>query len=48
VRYAAYHWPQTQDDKIGPVIEEYTYLDLKINVGLTDADFDPENPNYNF
>jgi len=48
VRYAAFHWPTRKDDQTGPVLEEYTYLDLKLNVGLTDADFDSENPNYNF
>lgn len=48
VRYAAYHWPTDPNDKMGPVIEEYTYLDVKLNPGLVDADFDPENPNYNF
>ena len=30
------------------LIEEYTYLNLKINIGFTDADFDRNNPNYNF
>jgi len=47
VRYAAYFWP----DKPGqpePVLEAYTYLNMKINVGLKDADFDSNNPNYNF
>jgi hypothetical protein len=48
VRYAAYHWPTDPADKLGPVIEEYTYLDVKLNPGLSDSDFDPENPNYNF
>jgi hypothetical protein len=48
VRYAAYHWPTDPADKLGPVLEEYTYLDLKLNPGLVDADFDSENPNYNF
>jgi hypothetical protein len=49
LRYAAYHWPTDPNDpKTMPVIEEYTYLDMKLNVGLTDADFDPDNPNYNF
>ena len=28
--------------------EEYTYLDLKINNGYTDADFDPKNRQYKF
>jgi hypothetical protein len=48
IRYAAYHWPTDANDKTGPVLEEYTYLDLKLNQNLTDADFDPENPEYNF
>jgi hypothetical protein len=48
IRYAAYSWPTDPSEKLGPVIEEYTYLDLKLNPGLVDADFDPENPNYNF
>ena len=48
VRYAAYLWPETPGAKELPVIEQYTYLNLKLNVGLTDADFDSENPNYNF
>lgn len=47
IRYAAYTWPQ-QEGAEPPVIEEYTYLDLKLNVGLTDADFDPDNSSYNF
>ena len=48
VRYAAFHWPTRKDDQTGPVLEEYTYLDMKLNVGLTDADFDSNNPNYGF
>lgn len=48
VRYAAYHWPTDPNDKNGPVLEEYTYVDMKLNQGLTDVDFDSENPNYNF
>lgn len=31
-----------------PIIEEYTYSNLKINVGLTDHDFDTKNKSYNF
>ncbi len=39
VRYAAYSWPATRGGK--PVLEEaYTYLNLKLNVGLSDNDFD--------
>jgi len=47
VRYVAYDWPATAESK-PEVIEEYTYLDVKMNVGLTDLDFDPTNPAYNF
>lgn len=47
IRYASYSWP-TQRDPTPQLEEEYTYLDLKINVGLTDADFDPKNSEYKF
>jgi len=30
------------------VIEEYTYQQLKFNVGLTDTDFDVKHKDYNF
>ncbi len=32
----------------GSLLESYTYHDIKTNVGLTDADFDPKNPEYHF
>jgi hypothetical protein len=47
IRYAAYDFSkpgQTEPE----VIEEYTYLNLKTNVGLTDRDFDQKNPGYAF
>lgn len=47
IRYIAYMWPTSPEDKTGPVLEEYTYLKLKLNVGLKDEDFDVNNPNYN-
>ncbi|MCM2371305.1 DUF1571 domain-containing protein [Aporhodopirellula aestuarii] len=47
IRYIAYSWP-TREGQPGQVIEEYNYLNLKVNVGLTDADFDPNNKEYNF
>ena len=47
VRYAAYDWPKNPGDEL-EVIEEYTYQDLKFNVGLTDTDFDQNNKDYNF
>lgn len=47
IRYIAYDWP-TRQGASPEVIEEYNYLNLKLNVGLTDADFDANNPAYNF
>ncbi len=47
LRYAAFMWPKKAGEE-PPLEEEYTYLDVKLNVGLTDADFDPENPDYKF
>jgi hypothetical protein len=47
IRYAAWSWPEYAG---GPplLLEEYTYRDVRLNVGLTDADFDPDNPRYNY
>ncbi len=47
VRYIAYDFP-TKKDSATPILEEYNYTRLKINVGLTDADFDTNNEEYNF
>jgi hypothetical protein len=47
IRYAAYSWPEKPEDK-PPLLEEYTYLNMKINVGLTADDFDDHNKKYNF
>lgn len=47
IRYIAYDWPKRAGAPL-EVIEEYNYLDLKVNVGLTDADFDAHNSNYGF
>lgn len=47
VRYSAYDWP---DEEGGDplLLEEYTYTDVKLNVGLTDRDFDHRNEKYKF
>lgn len=47
IRYVAYDFPPKAGDPL-PVIEEYTYLNLKLNVGLTDRDFDHTNTEYKF
>ncbi|MCA9195157.1 MAG: DUF1571 domain-containing protein [Planctomycetales bacterium] len=47
LRYAAYLWPENEGEP--PILEEeYTYLDLKLNVGLQEDDFDAANAAYNF
>ncbi len=48
IRYVAYDWPTNSNEESLDVLEEYTYLNLKVNVGLTDDDFDPNNEDYNF
>jgi outer membrane lipoprotein-sorting protein len=35
-------------DWYGQLIERYGYLDVRLNPGLTDTDFDPKNPAYGF
>lgn len=47
IRYESYDWPESPSSP-PRLIEEYTYLDLKLNNGFTDADFDVRNPNYKF
>jgi hypothetical protein len=42
-----YDWPQKAGEK-PPLVERYTYSDIKTNCGLTDADFDPANSAYRF
>jgi len=59
IRYTAFGWPAAtkdrvsatkvqSDDSLPPVLESYTYRNIKINVGLTEMDFDPANPDYQF
>ncbi len=47
IHYEAYEWPSEPG---GPpeLIEQYTYWNLKVNNGFTDADFDVHNPQYQF
>ena len=47
LRFEAFLWPYKEGGK--PVlVEQYTYLNVKINNGFTDHDFDPHNENYKF
>lgn len=46
IRYISYDWP-TPGSK-PRIIEEYTYVNVKLNVGLSENDFSIGNPSYNF
>jgi hypothetical protein len=47
VRYAAYTWPEAEGGE-PLLLEEYTYVNVKVNVGFTDADFNDHNKEYGF
>ena len=47
IRLEAYDWPERRNSQ-PQLIESYTYVNLKLNNGFTDADFDVRNPNYGF
>lgn len=47
IRYESYDWPK-KEGGAPELLEEYTYLNLKLNNGFTDADFDVHNASYRF
>jgi hypothetical protein len=47
IHYSAYLWPEEEGGDL-PLIESYSYSDIKLNAGLTDKDFDYENEEYDF
>ncbi|QEH33497.1 hypothetical protein OJF2_19990 [Aquisphaera giovannonii] len=47
VRFEGYDWP-SEPGGPGTLAEEYAYVDLKLNVGLGDIDFDVANKQYAF
>lgn len=47
VRYAAYDSADDSSTELF-LLEEYTYLDVELNVGLQPDDFNPQNPAYGF
>jgi hypothetical protein len=47
VRFEAYDWPASPE-AAPELMEEYTYTDVKLNVGLSDSDFDVSNTAYSF
>ncbi len=46
IRYSAHLWPEAGGKP--RLLEEYTYLNVKLNLGFGDADFDPGNKAYNY
>jgi hypothetical protein len=42
-----YDWPE-QAGELPRLVEQYRYADIKTNPGLTDADFDRDNSEYQF
>lgn len=47
VGYEGYLWPDKGSTE--PILNErYFYTDLKLNVGFSDKDFDPDNPDYDY
>jgi len=47
IHYAAYGWPK-QDGDDPPLLEQYTFRNIKLNPGLSDSDFRRDNPEYHF
>lgn len=45
VHYEAYDWPK-EDGGEPILLEQYTYRDIKLNQGFSNADFDASNPAY--
>jgi hypothetical protein len=48
VKYEAWEFPPGDDTGEPILIEYYEYLNVRLKVGLTDADFDPANPSFQF
>jgi outer membrane lipoprotein-sorting protein len=47
IRFEAYDWPRHPGAE-PDLMEEYTYMNLRVNVGLKDRDFDPGNKQYSY
>jgi hypothetical protein len=47
IRFEAHDWPSSPQVP-AEMVEEYTYGDLRLNVGLSDLDFNVSNGNYAF
>ncbi len=47
VRYQSFGWPENGQTE-PPLLESIRFDDVELNVGLTDEDFDPKNPEYGY
>ncbi len=47
IRFESYDWPK-HHGAAPELVEEYTYLNLRTNIGLHERDFDASNPQYAF
>ncbi len=47
IRYESYEWPRAKGAEPVP-LEQYTYINVRLNPGFTDMDFDVKNENYGF
>jgi len=47
IRFEGYDWPR-EPGAPADLAEEYSYINLKLNVGLGDIDFDACNRQYSF
>lgn len=45
--YEGFDWPDSPGAE-PPLLERFFYSDIELNPGLTSADFDPDNPAYNY
>jgi hypothetical protein len=48
MQISSYDWPEPGDDGERKLAERYEYDDLDLDAPLTDLDFDPANPDYQF
>ena len=47
IGYEGYSWPEVPGGE--PLLmEKFYYTDMNLNVGFSDADFDPDNPDYRY
>ncbi len=47
IRFEAYDWPKDLESP-AELVEEYSYINLRLNVGLREIDFDTANRQYSF